>query len=291
MKQDAQKVFKADGVNLCTECFGSPTDPALLLIMGAMSSMIWWDEAFCWRLAGRGLFVIRFDNRDTGRSWEPGRPVYTVEDMADDCVRVLDFWRVRRAHLLGMSLGGMLAQIVTLKYPSRALSMSCLASSVWADAEPPLPEMDAKLLANSERTRSIDWEDREVAIDFMLTTGRLMCGGGRVFDEKRCRELSELEFERARDLRFLQNYLSLGGGEAWWNRTAEIHVPVAVLHGTDDKVLPYPHGEALARAIPGAKLVTLEGAGHELHKDDWGQVIDAVCFRVTASGQAEGKPA
>jgi len=271
-------VFATDGIQICTESFGDPEDPALLLIMGAMSSMIWWDEEFCRLLANRGRYVIRFDNRDTGRSqmYEPGRPGYTVEDMADDCVRVLGFWHVERAHFLGMSLGGMLAQIAALKHTEHILSLTCLASSVWASVDYPLPEMSEEIHVNSERTRTLNWGDKKAAIEHMVATGRLLCGEGRVFDEKRYLELAELEFKRSRDLRTLQNYLFLGGGEGWWGRVSEIRVPVTVFHGTDDRVLPLPHGEAIAKIIPGAKIVILEGAGHELHKDDWEKIAAAI---------------
>ena len=268
------KIFAVDGIQFCTESFGDPKKPALLLIMGAMSSMIWWDEEFCCLLADRGRFVIRFDNRDTGQSqtYEPGSPKYTVDDLVDDCIRILDFWNVKCAHFLGMSLGGMLAQIAALKYSGRILSLACLASSVWAFVDPSLPEMSAETIANSERTRTLNWSDKKAVIEYMAATGRLLCGKGRTFNEKRHRELAELEFKRSHNLCALQNYLLLGGGESWWNRVSEINVPVTVFHGTDDKVLPLPHGEAIARAIPGAKISVLQGAGHELHKDDWEKI-------------------
>ena len=174
------------------------------------------------------------------------------------------------------TLGGMLAQIAAMKYPMRVLSLICLASSVWASVDPPPPEMSPETIANSQRTRAVDWNDKNAAVEYMVGTGRLLCGSGRVFNEKRHRELAELEFKRSRDLSAFQNYLLLGGGETWWNRVSEISAPVTVLHGTDDRVLPLPHGEAIAKAIPGAKIIILEGAGHELHKDDWGKVAAAV---------------
>jgi pimeloyl-ACP methyl ester carboxylesterase len=232
--RESEKFFERGGVKICTESFGDPNRPAFLLISGAMSSMIWWDQEFCLRLAEKGFFVIRFDNRDTGRSqtYEPGKAAYSIDDMADDCIRVLDFWKTKRAHLLGMSLGGMIAQIAAMKYPERVSSMTCLSSSVWAAVDPPLPEMDPRALA-------------------------------------------EIEYDRSADLRALQNYLTLGGGETWWNKESENKnkIPVAVIHGTDDIVLPYPHGEAIAWKFPDSALIALDGAGHELHKDDWERVI------------------
>ena len=273
-----EKNFTADGILLCTESFGNPRDPALLLIMGAMSSMIWWDEEFCRLLAGRGRFVIRFDNRDTGQSqtYEPGKPRYTVDDMADDCIRVLDFWNVEGAHFLGMSLGGMLAQIAALKHPGRVRALTCLASRIWGHVSPPPPKTSPEILKIYDLARALNWADKETVIEYMTAIGRLFSGKGRVFNEKRHRELAEFEFERAGDLRALQNYPLLGGGRNWWNRASEIRVPVTVIHGTDDRVLPLLHGEAIAKTIPGAKLVILDGAGHGHHRDDWNKIADAI---------------
>jgi pimeloyl-ACP methyl ester carboxylesterase len=270
-----EKIFVRDGIKICTDSFGNPGRPSFLLIDGAMMSMIWWDEEFCLRLAERGFFVIRFDNRDTGRSQtcEPGKAAYSVDDMADDCIRVLDFWETDRAHLLGISLGGMIAQIAAMKYPKRVSSMTCLSSSVWATVDPPLPDMDPRALANSERTKNLDWNDRDAAVNFLVGTGRLLCGGKRTFDEKRHRELAQIEYDRSTDLRALQNYLTLGGGETWWDKEIENKIPVAVIHGTDDIVLPYPHGEAIARRFSGSTLIALDGAGHQPHKDDWETII------------------
>jgi pimeloyl-ACP methyl ester carboxylesterase len=273
--RESEKIVENDGIKICTESFGEPGTPAFLLIAGAMMSMIWWDDEFCLRLASKGFFVIRFDNRDTGRSqtYEPGKPGYSVEDLADDCVRVLNFWNVKRAHFLGISLGGMIAQIAALKYPERILSMICLASSVWATTTPPLPEMDPRALANSEKTKTLDYQDSETWIEHMIGTGRLLCGSKRTFDEARHRELAKIEYSRSQDLRALQNYLVLGGGEQWWDRVGEIQIPVVVIHGTEDIVLPYPHGEAIAQKLQRAEIVALDGAGHQLHRDDWEKVI------------------
>jgi len=126
------------------------------------------------------------------------------------------------------------------------------------------------------RTRAINWRDTKAAVEYMVATGHLLCGRGRVFDEKRHRALAEFECKRSRNLHALQNYLPLGGGESWWDRVSEISVPATVLHGTDDKVLPLPHGEAIARAIPEAKIVILDGAGHEIHKNDWEKIAAVV---------------
>src|SRR5882724_12637812 len=123
--------MSAEQPEIVSQTFGDSADPAILLIIGAMASMLWWPEAFCRKLAGEGLFVIRYDNRDTGLStkYAPGEPPYTFEDMADDAVRVLADHGIERAHVVGMSMGGMIAQLVALKHSSRVISLTVISSS------------------------------------------------------------------------------------------------------------------------------------------------------------------
>jgi pimeloyl-ACP methyl ester carboxylesterase len=111
-------VIRVNGLEIATEAFGDPTHSPVLLIMGAMASMLWWPEGFCERLANHGRYVIRYDNRDTGLStkYPPGEPRYTFDDMVDDAIRVLDGYAIPAAHVVGMSLGGMIGQIAALKY-------------------------------------------------------------------------------------------------------------------------------------------------------------------------------
>lgn len=133
-----ERLIKVNGIEICTDSFGIQGNPAILLIMGAQSSMIWWEEEFCRRLADTGRFVIRYDNRDVGRSttYEPGQPGYTFEDMADDAVRVLDAYKIQQAHIVGLSMGGMLTQMIALRHPERVLTITLLSTSNFA---PDLP--------------------------------------------------------------------------------------------------------------------------------------------------------
>ncbi|HAV6958775.1 TPA: alpha/beta hydrolase, partial [Escherichia coli] len=114
-----ERIIRFNDVYICTESFGDTNDPTILLIMGATSSMIWWEEDFCRKLSNQGFHVIRYDNRDVGRSitYEYGHPEYTFEDLADDAIQVLDAYRVDKAHIVGMSMGGIITQIVALKHP------------------------------------------------------------------------------------------------------------------------------------------------------------------------------
>jgi pimeloyl-ACP methyl ester carboxylesterase len=137
------RTISEGGVEIATQAYGDPEHPTLLLVMGAMASMLWWPQDFCTALAGRGLHVIRYDNRDTGRStkYEPGAPPYGFDDMADDAIRVLDGYGVEAAHIAGMSMGGMIAQIAALKYPDRTLSLTAISTSPVGIDTSHLPSM------------------------------------------------------------------------------------------------------------------------------------------------------
>lgn len=283
-----ERMIKSGGVEICAESFGDEKDPCLLLIMGASASMVWWDAEFCRLLAGRGLRVIRYDNRDTGRSscCPPGKPDYTVMDMAADAFAVLDAYGVGAANLAGMSLGGMIAQVAAMQSPARVLSLSLIATGVWDDI-PGLPGIDPKILQYHSAAASLDWSDKAAVIDYMAGGWRLLCGPGRVFDEAGARAMAEAEFARARCLPSIFNHALLKGGEHLYGKTAAIKIPALVVHGTHDPVLPYPHAEALLRALPVARLLRLEGAGHELHRRDWPAIAAAITDLVTAARGAD----
>ena len=147
------KTIRADGIEIATEAFGNPAHPPVLLIMGVMASMLWWPEEFCERLAGQGRYVIRYDNRDTGLStkYEPGEPPYTLDDMADDAVRVLDGYGIGAAHVVGMSLGGMIAQLAALKHPARVLSVTAISTSPIGTDTSHLPQMTQAYMEHSAK--------------------------------------------------------------------------------------------------------------------------------------------
>jgi pimeloyl-ACP methyl ester carboxylesterase len=278
-----EKIIKDNGVNLCTDSFGNPDDPAILLIMGAMASMVWWPEEFCLRLAAGGRYVIRYDHRDTGRStsYEPGSINYSIEDMADDAVRVLNAYEISQVHLAGMSLGGFLSQLIALKHPQLVLTLTVIASERLASEDPNLPSMDPKIPAYHAQGAFLDWSDRQAVIEYMTGGWRLIAGSAHSFDEEMIRALAVQEIERADNLLASMNHALLStshfaGDERWYNRLSEIRVPALVIHGTEDPVLPYAHGLALQKELPQATLLTLTGAGHELHRDDWDVIIGAI---------------
>ncbi|MCM3718450.1 alpha/beta fold hydrolase [Fictibacillus phosphorivorans] len=272
-----QKLVRVNQVDIYTESFGNPKDPAVLLIMGAMSSLDWWDEAFCERLAKKGRFVIRYDHRDLGEStvYSPGTSNYTIADLADDAFGVLDSYSIEKAHITGMSLGGMIGQIMAVKHPDRILSLTVISSSVFGTEQANLPQMDQRILDYHSKSASLDWSDREAAIAY-LAGGWEVLSGSKPYEKERMFMLAERELSRAKQIQSRFNYVLLGGGEEYLDRMKEIKVPVTIIHGTEDPALPFEHAQALNRAIPHSELVKLEGSGHEIHSDDWDTIIENI---------------
>lgn len=275
-----EKMIKTNGTDICTESFGNPNNPAILLIMGATCSMVYWDEEFCEQLASTGKFVIRFDNRDVGRSvtYEPGTSNYTVTTMAEDAIGVLDAYHIDKAHLFGMSLGGMIAQIAAVKHPERILTLTLLATSVIGSDNNTrdLPPMDERILIHHANGANLDWSNQNAVTEYLVTGSRLLCGSKRSFDENRVYTQVKLEIERANNLLSMFNHALLQGDDAYEGVLSSIQAPTLVIHGTDDTALPFQHGLALIDEIPNSALLTLEGAGHENHPDDWKNIIQAV---------------
>ncbi|MGD8189677.1 alpha/beta fold hydrolase [Brevibacillus ginsengisoli] len=278
-----EKILSINGIDICTESFGDPTQPAVLLIMGAMASMVWWDDEFCQQLADSGRFVIRFDNRDVGRShvYDPGTVTYTVEDMADDAVGVLDAYNLDRAHIVGMSLGGMIAQIIAVKHPQRVLSMTLMMSSLYGSGTRELPPIDEKILAYHANGATLDWTDEKAVIHYMAEGWGLLSGSKHPFDEPRAYRLATQEVKRANNLVSMFNHALLKGDAAFDEKLKHIQAPVLIIHGTEDPVLPYGHGLALADEIPHAVLLTLEGVGHEIHVAEWDRIIHTILEHTT----------
>jgi len=207
--------------------------------MGAMASMVWWDTEFCTRLSAKGRFVIRYDNRDVGRStcYPPGEIHYSVHDMVDDSIGVLDSFGIEIAHYVGMSLGGMIAQVAALKHPERVLSITAIASGIFED-RPDLPPIDPKILAYHASAANLDWTDTEKVKSYMVGGWKLLNGSRHPFDEKQALLLAETEMKRANNLLFMFNHALLTGAEELYGKVSTLRIPLLVIHGTEDPVLP-----------------------------------------------------
>jgi pimeloyl-ACP methyl ester carboxylesterase len=273
----AERMIEANGVELCSEAFGDPQDPPILLIMGTGASMLWWEEGFCGMLAAGGRFVIRYDHRDTGRSvtYEPGRPEYTGADLVADAAGVLDAYELAAGHIVGVSAGGAMAQLLALNAPDRVLSLILISTSPTVPIERDLPPPTAEF-GRFVSTAKVDWSDADSVIEYLVDYTRVLAGGKRPFDEDAARDFMRRDVERARDFRALQNHDSIPDDGRQSNPLSSIVVPTLVVHGTADPMFPAEHGEALAQEIPGARLLRLEGAGHGVDRHDWEIVVGAI---------------
>jgi pimeloyl-ACP methyl ester carboxylesterase len=283
-------MIQANDVELCTEAFGDPADPPILLVMGIGASMLWWEERFCRMLADGGRFVIRYDHRDTGRSvtYEPGRPEYTGADLVDDAAGLLHAYGIPAAHVVGVSAGGAFAQLLAVDFADRVRSLVLISTSPALPGErelPPPTEGFTRFLATAE----VDWSDTASVIEYLVDYSRVLAGGQRPFDEAAVRELVRRDVERARNFAAVQNHDVLPDGEPSGKPLSSIAVPTLVIHGSADPMFPLEHGEALAEEILTARLVTLDAAGHGVDRADWETVVGAIIEHTAPTDRARGR--
>jgi pimeloyl-ACP methyl ester carboxylesterase len=294
----AESFCRVGELEICYETFGDPADPAMLLIMGLATQMVAWHDEFCAELAGRGFFVIRHDNRDVGRSthldgarqptlWQitrrdPRCAAYSLADMAADSVGVLDHLGIERAHVVGASMGGMIAQTIAIRFPQRVLSLVSIMSntgSFWTGQ--PAVGMYALLLrpAPRERERYI-----QHGVDVFVKIG----GKGFEPDVEDLRDIAERSYDRGHDAagpnRQLAAIVADRGRQA---ALRQVTAPTTVIHGGDDKLVRPSGGRATAKAIPGARLVQIEGMGHGLPRGAWSQILAAIAGN---AARADGAP-
>jgi pimeloyl-ACP methyl ester carboxylesterase len=283
------KIVKTNGVHLCVETFGKPTDPAILLIGGGSSSIYRAEAEFCRRLSDAGRFVIRYDNRDTGRSvaYTPFQPPYTLEDLADDAVGLFDAFGIEKGHAVGLSMGGMICQLLALKYPDRMLSITPWESTpdphavviavTQGEAAPgALPPPTAEVFAHFECLGEVDWNDEVSAVNALIREIEVVAAGTHPIDIDAARRLATFEFRRANNMFSHRENHAIAEGQTpyWRDRLPTITTKTLVLHSRFDNVLPLPHGEAIAAEIPGARLIVLEHSGHELPPaDQWDEIV------------------
>ncbi|MCF2528991.1 alpha/beta fold hydrolase [Yinghuangia soli] len=284
-------------VDLAVQAFGDPAAPAVLLIAGAESSMDWWHDELVDRIAGRGRYVIRYDARDTGRSttYPVGAPGYTGDDLTADALGVLDAFGLRTAHIVGISMGGGIAQDIGIAHPDRAASLTLMSTTLAGPGSaestelPPMSEDLAKLFA--EPAEGPDWSDRDAVLAYFVTAERNFSGTIPV-DEDEIRRIAGRAFDRSPSPAAAANHWIMDQGDKTPGRVGDITAPTLVMHGTADPLFPYGHGEALAAAIPGARLVALPGAGHQMPpRQVWDIVVDEIAAHTAAPTGTATPPA
>jgi pimeloyl-ACP methyl ester carboxylesterase len=273
-------------VELAYESIGDPSDPALLLVMGLGMQLITWDLEFCEGLAERGFHVIRFDNRDSGLSTKIDAPVpnvmramagfpirapYLLGDMANDSFGLLDHLEIERADVVGVSMGGMIAQTMAITRPERVLSLGSMLSTT-GDRRVGTP----KLRVWSVLMRRAP-QQRDLYIDYFVRVFRMIGSPGYPVEEERIREQAAATYDRchypAGTARQLAAVLASGSRKAALRR---LRVPTVVIHGKSDPLVPFRAGVATARAIPGAELRAFPRMGHDLPRELWPQFTDAL---------------
>jgi pimeloyl-ACP methyl ester carboxylesterase len=278
----------ANSIQIEYETFGNSNLPPLLLIAGLGDQLIIWDDELCEQLAQRGHYVIRFDNRDVGLSskleeagipdigammrGEAIDPPYTIEDMADDAVGLLDALGIEKAHICGMSMGGMIAQAVVINHPRRVLSLTSIYSTTCNPELPPPSEEAMGILLTPPP------EEREANIEHSINVFRTITGPGFDFDEEWHRKLATQSYDRAFYLPGVaRHFVAIMTAKNRKPALTSVSVPTLVIHGTDDLLLPVECGKDTAEAVPEAEFKIIEGMGHDLpHGGAWPQIIDAI---------------
>ena len=282
-----EKLADANGLSLCYQTFGSPSDPTLVLIMGLGAQMVWWEVDLCQRLAARGYRVVRFDNRDIGKSsyiatpppnlarvfagLEPLKAPYTLDDMARDTVGLMDALKIEKAHIVGASMGGMIAQILAIQHPERVRTLTSIMSTTGERGLPsPKPEVWAAMTAAPPLTV-------EAYIEANVRMAELLRGYPDPTEEADTRARAARAAARGLNpAGGVRQMAAVGAAGSRKEALAEVKAPTLVIHGDDDPLVSVEGGKATARAIPGAKLMLLERMGHTLPRALWPTIVEAI---------------
>lgn len=290
-----ERLAPVNGIELAYQEAGDPDGEPLLLIMGLATQMLGWDEGFCAMLAERGFRVVRFDNRDIGHSTKldsagmPSRAdmllgrrrsaAYLLADMADDATGLMDQLGIASAHLVGASMGGMIAQTVSIRSPERARSLVSIMSTTgnrWLGL--PTRRALGTLFARPE-------PGREAAIEHTVRTFRIIGSPGYPVDEERLRQLAAASYDRSHRRAGIARQLH--AVTASGDRTADLErlrLPATVLHGASDPLIRPRAGRATARAIRDSRLRLFEGMGHDLPRDLWPDFAEEIAATAARAG-------
>jgi len=282
---------RANGIEIVYDMFGDSDNPPVLLIIGLGQQMIAWDEEFCAQIAARGYWVIRFDNRDTGRSTKldkagipnmavvfeamiKGKPVdspYSLLDMADDAVGLLDTLGIESTHVVGESMGGMIAQRMVIHHTDRVRTLTSIMSSTGEPGLPPPTPAAMDILANRPPT------DREGYVEDYVERWRVLNGQKLPYDEEAFGELGARIFDRGLNPPGFARQLTAIIADGSRKQTLKsVTVPTLIIHGDADPLVPVECGIDTANSVPGSELLIIEGMGHTFPRQIWAKVIDAI---------------
>jgi pimeloyl-ACP methyl ester carboxylesterase len=272
-------------VSIAYETFGSPDRPTVVLVMGIATQMLAWPDDFCRAIADAGFHVVRFDNRDVGLSTHlhdaelpevdlagggQRTAPYLLADMADDVAGLMDALGLDRVHLVGLSMGGMIAQEVALRHPDRLLSLTSIMSTPSANVGEPTPEAIAALLAPSA-------ESAAEAADRAVDTYRVIGSPGYPIDEAWIRAMAEESFRRSNDPKgVVRQFAAILASPDRRPGLRELDLPTLVIHGEADPLIQPDGGRETAAAVPGARLVTYPGMGHDLPEPLWSAIVGEI---------------
>jgi pimeloyl-ACP methyl ester carboxylesterase len=295
----SESTVQANGIDIVYDTFGDRSCPPLVLIMGLSSQMVIWEDQFCTRLSERGFWVIRFDNRDVGRSSKLdllGRPdfkalfsgnplasIYTLDDMARDTLGLLFALGIESAHFAGVSMGGMIGQILAMDYADRVRTLTVIMSTTGNPLLPPPKPEAVQVLYRPFPT------EEKAYVEYFIEMWKILSGNVLPFERERVERLAHLTFERgvypAGSGRQIAAVISSGSRK---ERLAAVKVPVLVIHGDQDPLLPVECGIDVAESIPGAELKIIPGMGHALSRSVWDEIIDAIDRHARPSRPVQG---
>jgi pimeloyl-ACP methyl ester carboxylesterase len=285
-------------IEVTYERFGDPRAPPVLLVMGLGTQMLGWHEGFCEGLVARGLHVIRFDNRDVGlsshfpdaptpdvaaaRSGDVSSASYTLSDMADDTVGLLDALRLESAHVVGASMGGMIAQTIAIEHPGRIRSLTSIMSTTGSRSVGQSKAEALRAMAGPPPA------NRQEVIDRSVKLFRVIGSPGFEMDEAALRERTGVSYDRAYDpLGVVRQTVAVLASEDRTARLRSIDVPTLVLHGADDLICDVSGGRATAEAIRNAELVVIDGMGHNLPRALWPEISSRIASLVQRAEAAD----
>jgi pimeloyl-ACP methyl ester carboxylesterase len=290
----AEERAPANGIEIVYETIGDPSDPPLLLVMGLGMQLIHWDDELCELLASRGFRVIRFDNRDAGLSTQIDARVpnmaramaglkveapYLLDDMAADTIGLLDHLDIEAAHLVGASMGGMIAQSVAIGYPERVLSLTSIMSTT-GERRVGRPKLRVWGVLARRAPR-----DKDAYVEYFVRVFKLIGSKGFPWDEGRIRKLAAASYERAhRPAGTARQLAAIMASGDRTEKLRRVQVPTTVFHGRADPLVPFRAGRATAEAIPGARLVAIPGMGHDLPREVWPRLVDEIAETATRAG-------